>query len=520
VPWPRHRARRWAWTGLALGGVLIAILAIVRVTITDPRVHVRWIGGLGEADRVALQDRYALENGAPTDDESTWRYTLGDRSRDNIRALVEDPAVDDTAYIDREALTVSGRGVRVSIWYPLGDLLDRPSELLQLHRSLWLVLGGIVLLRAAGASGARVRRNTTVATLLLVGALAVASPLEPSFVTMGGSADHTRSRDDFESWFGGRIRFEKHLSQALLLQWYLHLAPTEAAPEQAVVAMSRAATAWFVLSALAIGALDRWSAVVLRYLGLVLLAPSALLYFGWREFGYLSLSVAAFPLIVRGLSDNGARLEAGSALAGFGAALHGSGLVSLAGAGMAAAASAGRLKDRTGRVLRIVAWSTAAYLGWIAIYVIVLGLPVDPDAGATQFSPWRPLLVDEVRLGRVSAAILSVTGARDLSMTAWIVGAPLLVVAGSLWRRYPLELRAALWYTPPSILFVIFRWPFEGIGGGMDLVMAGFPALYALAWVSAHDAKRASIAAFVLVTAHYAFWRGVLDPQFWPVRVG
>jgi hypothetical protein len=119
----------------------------------------------------------------------------------------------------------------------------------------------------------------------------------------------------------------------------------------------------------------------------------------------------------------------------------------------------------------------------------------------------------------VSAAILSTTGARDLLMTAWIVGAPLLLVVVSLRKRYAHEVRAALWYIPPSILFVIFRWPFEGIGGGMDLIVAGFPALYALAWVCAQDSKRTNIAAALLISAHYAFWRIVLDERFWPLRV-
>lgn len=328
---------------------------------------------------------------------------------------------------------------------------------------------------------------------------------------MGEANEKAASRTNFESYFGGRVRYEKHLSQTILLQLYLQLEPTEAAPERALIALSRGATAWFVLSALAIGFLERWSAVVLRYLGLALLAPSTLLYFGWREFGYLSLNVATFPLLVRGLRDGGTRLEAGSALAGLGAALHGSGLVSLAGAWIAALGASARLRDRVGRALRVAAWGTAAYLGWIAVYVIVLKLSIEPG---DPLSAWRPWFVDEIREGRVSAAIVSATGARDLSMEAWVVGAPLLVVAVSLWRQYPHEVRTVLCYLPPSILFVIFRWPFQGIYGGMDLVVAGFPALYALAWVCAHESKRTTMAAALLVSAHLAFWRIVLDQRF------
>ena len=42
--------RRPTWAWIALGGVLIAILTAVQVTITDPRVQVRWNQGVGSAD--------------------------------------------------------------------------------------------------------------------------------------------------------------------------------------------------------------------------------------------------------------------------------------------------------------------------------------------------------------------------------------------------------------------------------------------------------------------------------------
>jgi hypothetical protein len=266
--------------------------------------------------------------------------------------------------------------------------------------------------------------------------------------------------------------------------------------------------------ALAIALVERWSALVLRYLGLVLLAPAALLYFGWREFGYLSLNVAAFPLLVRGLQGQSMRLGAAGVCAGLGAALHGSGLVSLAGVGLAAMGAQGTPRERLVRVLRVGAWGTVAYLGWFGLYVIVLKLPISVDPGPTVIDPWRPLFDHGIRAGRVAPAILSATGARDLLMSAWVVGAPLLVVALSLWRQHAHEVRTMLWYIPPSVVFLIVRWPFDGIGGGMDLVVAGFPAMFALTWACAHDRKTTSIAALLLVTAHYAFWQVVLDERF------
>lgn len=72
----------------------------------------------------------------------------------------------------------------------------------------------------------------------------------------------------------------------------------------------------------------------------------------------------------------------------------------------------------------------------------------------------------------------------------------------------------ALCYSVPSTIFVICFWPIQGLGPEMDLVVAAFPALYALAWVCAHDPRRTMIAAALLISAHVAFWRIVLDARF------
>jgi len=267
-----------------------------------------------------------------------------------------------------------------------------------------------------------------------------------------------------------------------------------------------------VLCALAVAVLERWSPLVLRYLGLVLLAPVTLLHFGWREVGYLSLNIATFPLLARGLRHGGWRVEAASTLAGLGAALHGFGLVSLMGAAGAALAARARAIDRVWNALRIAAWGTTAYLGWMAIYLIVLKRSV--VLGHAEAFPWRPLLTDTVFEGRLNVAMLSLTGARDLLMTAWVVGAGLLVTVASLWRHYRNEVRTALGYTVPSMAFSLLVWHVLGLGPDIDLVFAAFPAFYALAWVCAHDSKRTAIAAVLLISGHYAFWWISIDPQF------
>ena len=125
-----------------------------------------------------------------------------------------------------------------------------------------------------------------------------------------------------------------------------------------------------------------------------------------------------------------------------------------------------------------------------------------------------PWFTDEIIGERVNAAIFSATGARALLMTGWVVGAPLLVVAASLWRRHGDEVRMALGYAVPSVIFTILIWPTQGLGEGMHLVFGRFAAVYALVWVCAHDPTRTKIAAALLVSAHLAFWYICLDPRF------
>jgi hypothetical protein len=500
---------------MALGAALLAALALVDVTITGPRVTVRWRPDISAPDRAALERRYDLRSGAP-EEGATWRYELGDRSRENIGALAADPAVDDTGYIDRNRLTAPDSEVRVAIRPPFPFSTDNRFEnrwqLFQVQ-SLWLLLGGGVMLSAARAPAVRRRRAVAVGTLLLVGAMGWAFPIDPSLVRMGDANQSIQSRVDFENYAGvTAVRSEAHLSYAVLGRLDRLFGQNDESPARAQTAFARGATAWFVLFALAIGFVEGWSPLILRYLALVLLAPAALLYFGWREIGYVSLNVAAFPLLARGLRDGSWRLEGGSALIGLGAALHGFALVAFVGALVAALATRARFVDRIGRLLRVAAWGSAAYTGWFAVYVIVLKLPI--TVGHAEYFPWRPWFADQILEGRVNAAIFSATGARDLSMTMWVVGAPLLVVAASLWRRYGNEVRTAMGYALSSVIFTILLWPVQGLGEEMDLVFTRFPAIYALAWVCAHDSKRTNVAAALLISAHLAFWRIVLDSRF------
>jgi hypothetical protein len=344
-------------------------------------------------------------------------------------------------------------------------------------------------------------------------ALPVQQPLR-----MGDSHTYVASRDHFTFYTGVRqVRFEAHLSHAILGRLDALFGSTEEAPQRALAALMRGATAWFVLSALVIGFVERWSPLVVRYLALALLAPSALLYFGYRELGHLSLNVAAFPLLARGFRHGTRHVEGGSALIGLGTALHGFGLLSLAGAVLAALATPIRRLERVWLSLRVLAWGTAAYVGWLALYVIVLALPI--VGGHADSIPLRPWLTDVVD-GRTNSAILSARGARDVLFSLWVVGAPLLALVPTLWRTWRDEGRAVLLYSVPSFVFLVVFWPIQGLGVEMDLVFAAFPALYALAWLCAHEPRCTRIAAALLLVAHLVFWRIVLGLEFVNNQIG
>ena len=499
-------AKRWV---LGLAVLLALAAAFIDISLIPPRVTVRWGDEVSAVERVALERRYRLESGQPTEG-TTWQYGLLDRSRDNVRAIVSDPAVSDTGYIDRPTFEAPRWRIEVSASRARFLLGPAPSELIQ-PQSLLLFAVGLTLLWAAGAAKLGRRRLLGVAALLIVGGLAYLWPLHQP-LRMGDSETYVASRESFGVYSGVRqIRFEAHLSHAILGRLDSAFGSTAETPRQALDWLMRGATAWFVLSAMAIGVVERWSPVVLRYLGLALLAPSTLLFFGYRELGHLSLNVAVFPLILRGLQSGGRRLEVGSVLGGLGAALHGFGLLALAGVGLVACAVPVRLVDRARLVLRLAVWGTAAYLGWVAIYLIIFNLPLVP--GHTESIPLRPWLIDAVS-DRVNVAIFSRLGGRDIFFSAWAVGVPLLAVTATMWRERREETRAALLYAVPSVIFFVLFWPIQGLGWEMDLVFAAFPAGYALAWVCAHDARRAAVASLLLISAHMAFWRIVLSSDF------
>jgi hypothetical protein len=109
--WPRA-----IWTCADGGHSHEAVLAQqLRTRYTPERqlvpraaVNVRWARALAPARRRDLEHRYGLTDGSMRE-ARTWRYLLDDPSSANISALLSDPAVDDTAGIDKRRRRVIER---------------------------------------------------------------------------------------------------------------------------------------------------------------------------------------------------------------------------------------------------------------------------------------------------------------------------------------------------------------------------------------------------------------------------
>jgi hypothetical protein len=116
---------------------LVSLLPDHQAVPRSEQVTVRWISGLPDARRVALEQRFSLLDAEPkpdrTDELNAWNYRLSDLSVDNVRGIVKHQDVVDTHFIDRSTFEVESQpprgddlplGVRYVSWlqYP-GHLL-------------------------------------------------------------------------------------------------------------------------------------------------------------------------------------------------------------------------------------------------------------------------------------------------------------------------------------------------------------------------------------------------------------
>ena len=501
-----QRARTLSWIGLPLaaGGVVLSALWVIPVT--TPTVHVRWADEIDAAQRTAIERQRSLVNGTRREDGS-WEYLLEDTSRANVALIVQAPNVDGTEGIDRNRFEV-----RPPIVRPLFGLAP-------LQSFLGFGLGGLLLI---GSTAATRRRRTVYAAvalaLLLVGMLMAPLPSHLRFDNgeyMGDYEMYTRDRAHFENYSGHTfVHFPHHLAALVLKSLDATLGATTESPARAFRWLSALAGGLFVAELIGVAILEGWSAGALRYLALCVAAPVTLFFFGFREIGYLSLSAAGIPLLLRGFSVVGRRssIIAAALVMGLRSAFHGFGLLSLAGGALSALASVGTVRDRLARATVFGVWATAAWLGWLGWYLVGLKLPVEPGTGGDI--ALRPLSTPYVADHRLVEPILSASGIRDIVATAVVVGVPVLLLGLLSRGGVSRERRLVLLFALPSLAFLVTWWPVQGVDNEMDLIFATFPAFFAGAWLCART-RGATVAALALAAvAHGGLWSVVRSAHF------
>lgn len=307
--------------------------------------------------------------------------------------------------------------------------------------------------------------------------------------------DSTMLATNFAGWPIEGIRFEAHLSYVLLHCLY-HFGGVAAGDPRPLVWMSHAAGALYLVELLLVCFVYRWAEDAIRYAALAIAAPATLMFFGYPELGYLSLSPLAFPLLMKG----GAWFNVGAAVLGLRAALHGFGVIGLAGAAFVA--------RHLGPLTRVVAFGTASYLIWIFVYIV--GINAGITAGHAEGIIFRPLFSATIAERRELVPVLSARGLRDVMAGLVIAGAPILAFVRS---------RPALLFAIPSVVFSILWWPVQGLAVESDLILAAFPAIFALLWVAARSFRTTLIALGFLVIAHIAFWWVVQNEGFVNLRM-
>ena len=373
---------------------------------------------------------------------------------------------------------------------------------------------GLGLLLCGGSFAVTCRRRivcTTVALMLLiVGMISFPLPVlmgEPPSVWMGDYEMHVGDRERFEEITGHEsIYFSLHLSGLVLRVFDSFLDDSVESRRRTFRWLSMFAGVLFVAELLGVAVIEAWSAGALRYLALCVAAPVTLFFFGFREIGYLSLSAAGIPLILRGFSVDGRRMTviAAACVLGLRSALHGFGLLSLAGGALSALVSAGKLRDRLTNAVVFGVWATVAWLGWLAWYLIGLKLPIRPGNAANLLL--RPITTPYIYGDRIAEPLLSFAGLRDLTATVVIVGLPMLLL-GLLSRSAAADVRRiGLVFALPSLAFLVLWWPLLGLDTDLDLTFAAFPAFFAGAWLCSRTRRMTAIGLVLAALAHVGFW--------------
>jgi hypothetical protein len=149
-----RRKYRVIWIALLFWALAGALYTGRRAAFGDrpAAVHVRWTAGVDEAQRRQLERQYGLT--APQFTEGrTFAYALTDLSSANIRALVLDPAAEDTHEINRTAFRVGFLSPRLPYATPypaIPSALDGLALLCLVLGAAWTTVRGGLARMAQG----------------------------------------------------------------------------------------------------------------------------------------------------------------------------------------------------------------------------------------------------------------------------------------------------------------------------------------------------------------------------------
>ena len=430
---------------------------------------------------------------------------------------------------------LSARATQIARWLLVGIA----SAALAVHAAGWVAAGTVVWQHAAfhiprspslialalstlvlrAAAAPRRARRLIVASALAAAAVAfVAASFPEQFEGKQLWADVPRDREAFEIRFSassGLVNFHSHLADMVMSGLDKAFGRTVDAPVRAHWAMSRIAGLLFLFELAAAAAWHGWSRRVCRYVALALATPLCLLYFGSGGLGYLAIAVGVVPLlaITRGrdaVSAEGAATVAGF-LQGIHTALHGFGMLGVAGGALASLAARGNAVRRLLRSATFTSSAVALYLGWIFIYITVAGLSM----GWSRTLGSRPVFEAAVFEHQIASPLLSREGLAELGFFSVLSGVPIFALAMVAAARAPVI--PTILYALPGLLFLLRWWPVTA-PYNLDLMFAVFPGLFAACWVVASRHRTAMVAFALLVGAHTLLWTmvgGALFTRTW-----
>lgn len=141
------------WRTIAIAcALLAAILPPAARLAAGPQgatVHVRWQASVDDATRQRLEERLGLADPRALD-AATWQYDLINPSRNTIRAVVTDAAVEDTHHLDRSSYALDPGAARTGrrTRFAAGSMIVAAADRIAIALAALALL--LVLLAAAG----------------------------------------------------------------------------------------------------------------------------------------------------------------------------------------------------------------------------------------------------------------------------------------------------------------------------------------------------------------------------------